>query len=82
MMAVYVQLAALFIKLFTVSLNIILPLFNTATLSQVDSISPTIWVYSITILFSAILARRFLNLILSSGSNPAVGSSTIKTLGK
>ena len=57
------------------------PLFNIATFSHVASISPTICVDKITILSFAISHSKFLNLIRSSGSRPAVGSSTIKTLG-
>ena len=58
-----------------------LPLSKIAILLQVDSMSLTMCVDIITILFSAKSDSKLRSLTLSSGSNPAVGSSTIITLG-
>ena len=49
--------------------------------SQIASISSTICVEIITIVFFDISETIFLNLNLSSGSRPAVGSSNIIILG-
>ena len=60
---------------------IILPAESIIILFAINSISETICVAIITILFILICAIKFRILILSFGSNPAVGSSKIKMSG-
>ena len=65
----------------TVPWQRILPSFKIAIFSQVASMSPTICAERITIRLSAASQSRLRKRILSSGSSPIVGSSTIRTFG-
>ncbi len=58
------------------------PRFNKASFLQVLEISPTIWVERMMMESLSLMSDRMLrNRILSSGSSPVVGSSTIITFG-